>query len=679
MRACQANGTWMAPDPACAAPGLDYNPCVSFPCDINSVSCTIVSTATNSSLDRSCGQCRYGFANVSNACIDIILHDVAKENIASSNVASFVAMVFDAVLLREQSVNGVMDIFNFTSNLAQIDSLFPVAPSVVTQVVTIVSDVLSTSDDVLPLALNLSNGNFAEDFASFLSIASMQLAMNSNYSYSTPAVSVLNARMSNYSGYSTAIAGDGIAIPSGLSLTSGTSLSLVRYASSSSFDDILGRSIASGVVGLTLSSVGDGVPLSAPITFSFAVNSSNVIARRQPTCAYFDFNQDKWDNVGCTLDKAASTPTNLVCKCSHLTHFAILLDTQDKSQSLGPIESLSLHVITYVGCSLSILLMLAMIVIYLLYPDLRTVNKVMTMHLCFALIAAQLIFLIGIDRTSNRFGCQFIAALLQYFLLVAFAWMIREALALYQSFVIVFGVKHRWILTYACCYGIPAIIVLISGLIRWDDYGANDNCWLSTAHGTRWAFIAPVLVAIVINIGMFVRVLMGLSRLRERMAKRMSSIREVDRYKTLLAGIKVSVSFASLLGITWVFGALAVDQATTAMFFLFAIFNTLQGVFIFIFHCFWDDEVRSRLRSAFSRDRSTDYYLSPGARLMRFKVHSSTNIIHPGKSQPTQDTTEFDSVAAAVLSAARASTLPNIDEPPVMETRKAPSKPIYII
>ena len=46
----------------------------------------------------------------------------------------------------------------------------------------------------------------------------------------------------------------------------------------------------------------------------------------------------------------------------------------------------------------------------------------------------------------------------------------------------------------------------------------------------------------------------------------------------------------ALFGLTWIFGALTVREASTAFQFLFAIFNSLQGFFIFLFFCVFGRE-----------------------------------------------------------------------------------------
>lgn len=52
----------------------------------------------------------------------------------------------------------------------------------------------------------------------------------------------------------------------------------------------------------------------------------------------------------------------------------------------------------------------------------------------------------------------------------------------------------------------------------------------------------------------------------------------------LRLGIKCSIVLIPLLGITWVFGVLAFDQATVVFLYLFAILNSLQ---VCLFQIFW--------------------------------------------------------------------------------------------
>lgn len=52
-----------------------------------------------------------------------------------------------------------------------------------------------------------------------------------------------------------------------------------------------------------------------------------------------------------------------------------------------------------------------------------------------------------------------------------------------------------------------------------------------------------------------------------------------------------------LLGLTWSFGLFFMNESSIVMAYLFTIFNTLQGMFIFIFHCLLQKKVSRRWTS----------------------------------------------------------------------------------
>ena len=57
-------------------------------------------------------------------------------------------------------------------------------------------------------------------------------------------------------------------------------------------------------------------------------------------------------------------------------------------------------------------------------------------------------------------------------------------------------------------------------------------------------------------------------------------------------GLKASFVLLPLLGISWSFGVLTMTSDKIAFNYIFAIFNSLQGFFIFIFHCVFNKQVR---------------------------------------------------------------------------------------
>ncbi len=58
------------------------------------------------------------------------------------------------------------------------------------------------------------------------------------------------------------------------------------------------------------------------------------------------------------------------------------------------------------------------------------------------------------------------------------------------------------------------------------------------------------------------------------------------------AGIKGIAILTPILGLSWLFGVLAINEDILFFEYLFNIFNCLQGFFVFIFHCVGSSEVR---------------------------------------------------------------------------------------
>lgn len=71
-----------------------------------------------------------------------------------------------------------------------------------------------------------------------------------------------------------------------------------------------------------------------------------------------------------------------------------------------------------------------------------------------------------------------------------------------------------------------------------------------------------------------------------------TSLQNPGNTSQVRAGVKGMIVLLPLLGLTWVFGIMAINRNTTAFQYLFAILNSLQGLFIFAFHCIGNTEVR---------------------------------------------------------------------------------------
>lgn len=105
------------------------------------------------------------------------------------------------------------------------------------------------------------------------------------------------------------------------------------------------------------------------------------------------------------------------------------------------------------------------------------------------------------------------------------------------------------------------------------------------------AFLIPILAILVFNSTIFVLVIRVLIKHSQKKLgnKHKKDKKTVENVKRLLISV-FGIMF--LFGLTWLFGALTISDASLAFQFLFAIFNSLQGFFIFVFFCVLGKEAR---------------------------------------------------------------------------------------
>ncbi|XP_062611810.1 adhesion G-protein coupled receptor G4-like, partial [Saccostrea cucullata] len=284
-----------------------------------------------------------------------------------------------------------------------------------------------------------------------------------------------------------------------------------------------------------------------------------------------------WSTKGC--QRIGEKNGRIVCQCDHLTNFAILLDVKGQSDVIDSGNTLALSVITVIGLSLSILGLGLTVLSFILFKTLRKGRGQQTLfNLALALLCSMIIFLVGMDRTESYYGCITVAALMHYFLLVSFMWMLVEGFLQYLRFVRVLGTYiPRFILKAAIpAWGLPLLPVIIVLAIDYDLYkGGNHYCWMSRSP-FYFAFLIPVVLIILLNCIIFAVVLKNLLNRPKGLQSNQSES------KMAMMNLRAAVSIFILLGLTWIFGILAIEDARVVFAYIFTILTTFQGFFIFI-------------------------------------------------------------------------------------------------
>nr|XP_055185393.1 LOW QUALITY PROTEIN: cadherin EGF LAG seven-pass G-type receptor 1 [Nyctereutes procyonoides] len=334
----------------------------------------------------------------------------------------------------------------------------------------------------------------------------------------------------------------------------------------------------------------EGAPLPSPLERPVLVEHVllETEERTKPVCVFWNHSvtiggAGGWSAKGCEL--LSRNRTHVACRCSHTTSFAVLMDVSRREHG----EVLPLKIVTYAAVSLSLAALLVAFVLLALLRTLRSNLHSIHKNLIGALFFSQLIFVIGITQTGNPFLCTVIAIGLHYVYMSTFAWTFVESLHVYRMLTEVRNIDAGPMrFYYVVGWGIPAIITGLAVGLDPQGYGNPDFCWLSLRDTLIWSFVGPVGTVIIVNTVIFV------------LSAKVSCQRKHHYYerKGVVSLLRTAFLLLLLVAATWLLGLLAVNSDTLAFHYLFAVCSCLQGLFVLLFHCVLNREVRKHLKGA---------------------------------------------------------------------------------
>ncbi|ESN94800.1 hypothetical protein HELRODRAFT_180146 [Helobdella robusta] len=303
-------------------------------------------------------------------------------------------------------------------------------------------------------------------------------------------------------------------------------------------------------------------------------NISNLSNKRHfsnPTCVYarYESNEIHWLTDGLKTIYSGVDDSFIECESDHLTNFAVLAGfrKEEHSKAVGD----TLQWVSMVGMIVSIVCLLLVITGQIIFKKFRRGQyHIALLNLSISLICVNLIIIFQLDKkqlsesssascsssssSSSSFSwetirCIVVTALLHYFLLVSFLWMLIEAILQYL------------------------------------------NCWLAK-EAFYFAFLLPLALVILANTCMFVMIIKGISCDRPK-----GMITNQSQSQLVWLQVQVALCCFVIMGLTWTFAFFAYGKASVVMYFLFAIFNSLQGLFIFLLFNLREKLVRQAWRS----------------------------------------------------------------------------------
>uniref|UniRef100_A0A8C5H5Z3 Adhesion G protein-coupled receptor B1-like n=1 Tax=Gouania willdenowi TaxID=441366 RepID=A0A8C5H5Z3_GOUWI len=231
--------------------------------------------------------------------------------------------------------------------------------------------------------------------------------------------------------------------------------------------------------------------LSTPVEIEFPHLHNDTM---NETCLSWDESETSsllgsWSARSCRAVPVHSFRTK--CVCDSISTFAILAHINFDSSLLPSVTLI-------VGCGVSSLTLLLLIIIYVsVWKYIRSERSVILINFCLSIICSNALILVGQTQARNKVVCTLVAALLHFFFLSSFCWVLTEA---WQSYMAVTGrLRNRIIRKRFLClgWGLPALVVAVSvGFTKAKGYSTVNYCWLSLEGGLLYSFVGPAAAVV---------------------------------------------------------------------------------------------------------------------------------------------------------------------------------------
>ncbi|XP_071269389.1 adhesion G protein-coupled receptor F4-like [Salvelinus alpinus] len=367
------------------------------------------------------------------------------------------------------------------------------------------------------------------------------------------------------------------------------------------------------------------------VTFRFDVLDKTLA---NPQCVFWNFNLfdglGGWDDKGCELQSDKND--TVTCHCNHLTSFSILM-----SPFIPLVLRVALDLITYIGVGISMGCLVVCLIIEMLVWKAVTGNNtsymrhVSIVNIAFSLLIADIWFIIGAAISDNEKkdlpACSTATFFIHFFYLALFFWMLVSGLLLLYRTVMVFSHMSKpamLAISFSLGYGAPLIIAVLTIAVTapGKQYirGKDVVCWLTWKESKALlAFVIPALTIVVINLLILIVVLFKMLR------RGVGDVTQPDERNALVVIARCLAILTPFFGTTWGLGVGTMTKPNNlGIHIVFAIFNSLQGLFILVFGTLLDKKIREALtgRSHVSsnRTRTTSAATSSSSGLGFFRI-----------------------------------------------------------
>ncbi|KAJ7393384.1 hypothetical protein OS493_006355 [Desmophyllum pertusum] len=204
----------------------------------------------------------------------------------------------------------------------------------------------------------------------------------------------------------------------------------------------------------------------------------------------------------------------------------------------------SLHLLTSIGCIVSMVSLVLLLITYILFVELRNLPGKIIINVAFSLLLYQSFFFSAV-KTDDQETCLAVAVLLHYFVLSSFTWMNVMAYDVHRTFTNISGVAAN---------------------------RQGGGCTKRLMKYCLYAWEAPAIVVLIcVIVDHVIKGSIGYGN---------PTSNPISQHRTSVA--LICVKMASVMGVTWILGIAANLKAVSFLWYPYVVLNSLQGLFIFL-------------------------------------------------------------------------------------------------
>ncbi|XP_016041836.2 adhesion G-protein coupled receptor V1 [Erinaceus europaeus] len=306
------------------------------------------------------------------------------------------------------------------------------------------------------------------------------------------------------------------------------------------------------------------------------------------------------------------------CACSYMSLHAVYAQTDNLSSyneaffSSGfiCISGLCLAVLSHIFCATSSML----------------AAKLLT-HMMAASLGTQIVFLASAYASPQltEESCSALAAAMHYLYLCQFGWMLVQSVNFW--YVLVMNDEHterRYLLFFLLSWGLPAFVVILLIAVLKGIYHQSmaqiyglihgDLCFIPNIYAALFTAALVPLMCLVVVFVVFIHAY--------QVKPQWKAYDDVFRGRTNAAEIPLILYLFALISVTWLWGGLHMAYRHFWMLVLFVIFNSLQGLYVFVVYFILHNQTCCPMKASYTVEMNGH----PGP---------STAFFTPGSGMPT--------------------------------------------